>query len=61
MVDLCAPCYDLAGEENHISDTGSLYGSTQEVLSLIEEVAKHGDASCWDDVQQFALEALEKE
>lgn len=60
MVNLCAPCYDLAGEENHISDNGELYDSPQQVLSLIEEVAAHGDASSWIEIQEFALKALEK-
>lgn len=32
---LCALCYDLAGEENSLSDTGEFYGSTAEVTRLM--------------------------
>jgi hypothetical protein len=54
---LCAECFDLGGEENHLSDTGEFYGSKAEVLAMIAYVeSKGGDASCWDDLKAAALE-----
>jgi hypothetical protein len=55
-VRLCAECYDLGGEENHISDNGGeFYSSKAEVLALIAEVeAKGGDASCWAELKALA-------
>jgi len=47
-VRLCVECYDLAGEENHLSDNGTFYDSPGTVLSNIKAVvSKGGDASCW--------------
>ena len=52
---LCAECYDLAGEENSLSDTGDFYASKAEVLRLIEAVtAKGGNAACWADLKRQA-------
>ena len=54
-VRLCAECYDLAGEDNHLTDTGEFYASADEVLRLIEAVAsKGGDASCWAELKAQA-------
>lgn len=54
-VQLCVECYDLAGEENHLSDNGTFYASATEVLGLIAAVeAKGGDASCWADLKRMA-------
>lgn len=59
-VGLCAECYDLAGEENHLSDNGTLYASPAEVLGLIEAVAsKGGNASHWDELKREALRIKE--
>jgi hypothetical protein len=57
-VRLCVECYDLAGEENHLSDNGTFYGSAAEVLGLIAAVeSKGGNASCWADLKAKALAA----
>lgn len=57
----CAECYDLAGEENHLSDEGRLYGSVQYVLHLIGAVREAGgDTSSWDDIENYCLDALEE-
>lgn len=57
-VKLCVECYDLAGEENSVSDTGSFYGTPAEVLSNIASIVdKGGDSSCWDELKAKA-EAL---
>ena len=54
-VQLCAECFDLAGEENSLSDTGEFYASKAEVLRLIEAVAaKGGVASHWDHLKTAA-------
>jgi hypothetical protein len=54
-VQLCVECFDLAGEENSLSDNGEFYGSAQEVLNNIAAVvAKGGDASCWNDLKTRA-------
>lgn len=57
MVQLCVQCYDLAGEENHLSDNcGEFYSSPIEVLDNISDITeKGGDASCWDDLKAKAL------
>lgn len=53
---LCDTCYELAGEENHLSDHGTLYGPKEEVLSMIAYIAsKGGDASVWDSLKAAAL------
>ena len=57
-VNICAECYDLAGEENHLSDTGKLYSSPASVLELIAAVASKGDASCWRDLKATAEKLL---
>lgn len=52
---LCAECYDLGGEENHLSDTGRFYSGPAEVLRLINAVAiKGGNAGHWDELRQQA-------
>lgn len=38
----CAECYELAGEVNHISDTGEMYGSAAEVRGMFDALRKHG-------------------
>lgn len=59
-VRLCADCYDLGGEENHLSDTGTLYDSPQNVLAMIANVeSMGGDASCWADLKAHALSTKE--
>lgn len=58
-VNLCAECFDLAGEENHLSDNGGFYSSPAEVLRLINEVAdKGGNAACWDNLRRDAVAHL---
>ena len=48
---LCEECYDLAGEENHLSDTAEFYGSPEEVLRLVAAVAtKGGNINCWTEL-----------
>jgi hypothetical protein len=58
-VGLCDICYDLAGEENSLSDSGKLYDSPENVMAMIAAVkAKGGDASCWDELDAAAASAL---
>lgn len=58
-VRLCADCYDLAGEENSLSDTDDFHSSPQNVLAMIKSVKdKGGDASCWDHLKKAAEEKL---
>jgi hypothetical protein len=58
-LQLCPQCYDLAGEENSLSDSGEFYQGPAWVLDTIAEVAlKGGNASCWDDLREAALKAL---
>lgn len=58
-VRLCVQCYDLAGEENHLSDNGELYSSPKQVLFCIEELDKMGaDTSCWADLKKTAQDKL---
>jgi hypothetical protein len=60
-VGMCAACYDLAGEENSLLDTGSFYSSPESILDMIDFIAsKGGDASAWDDLKSKALEAMPK-
>lgn len=55
-VQLCVECYDLAGEENHLSDNGTFYASPGQVLQLIRSVtAKGGDASRWAELEERAI------
>jgi hypothetical protein len=37
--EMCAICYDLAGESNSISDTGELYGSAGSVRADLDKLA----------------------
>lgn len=59
--DMCAECYDLAGEENSLLDTGSFYSSPDSILDMIDFIAtKGGDASVWEDLKNKAISALPK-
>lgn len=52
---LCADCYDLAGEDNHLTDNGELYSSKAEVLRMIEAVrTKTGNDSLWAELKAEA-------
>ena len=42
MTGNCVECYDLAGETNHLSDNGGLYGSVDNVRGLFTALEKHG-------------------
>lgn len=54
-VRLCAECYDLAGEENHLSDTGEFYCQPSEILGLISFLESKGaNVSCWNDMKAKA-------
>jgi hypothetical protein len=58
---LCAQCYDLAGEENHISDYGTLYATPEEVLGLIVFlVSKDADVSSWKELEAFAVKTIKE-
>lgn len=58
---LCAECFDLGGEENHLSDTGTLYDSPDNVLALIAAVSNMGgNAACWDELKAEALRLKEQ-
>jgi hypothetical protein len=59
-VGLCAECYDLAGEENHLSDTGELYDSPENILGMIAFIASKGDASAWDDLKKKVQEIVQQ-
>lgn len=55
LVRLCAECYDLGGEENHLNDNGKFYSSKEEILAMIETVvAKGGNAACWAELKAKA-------
>ena len=55
LMRMCAECFDLGGEENHLNDTGKFYDSKQNVLSMIAFIeSKGGDASCWDELKAKA-------
>lgn len=43
-VTLCAQCYDLAGEENHLADNGTLYESPENVRELFYKLRHYGVA-----------------
>lgn len=63
-VRLCEECFDLAGEENSLSDNGEFYDSPANVLAMIAAVAaKGGNASVWDElkVKAAAAAAAERE
>lgn len=58
LVGMCAECYDLAGNENHLSDSGELYDNPQNILAWIEFIAsKGGTTSQWDDIKCAAMRA----
>lgn len=58
-VELCEDCYELAGEENALSDTGSLYAAPTRVLQCINSVVEKGDdASCWAELKTRAEAAI---
>lgn len=58
-VFLCEDCYELAGEENHLSDNGTFYSAPTRVLQCINSVVeKGGDASCWDALKARAEEMI---
>jgi len=48
-VQACDICFDLAGEENHISDNGGgTYGSTENVKRLLAALDKrNGSGTAW--------------
>ena len=53
---LCDTCFDLAGEENHLSDTDKLYSSPANILAMIAAVeAKSGNLTLWADLKAAAL------
>lgn len=57
-VKLCDECYELAGEENHLSDCGEFYASKEEVLALIAAVeSKGGNVSAWAELKAKAQKA----
>ena len=60
LVKLCEECFDLAGEENHYSDSGGeFYDHPENVLAMIASVAsKGGDASVWDEMKKNAEAAV---
>lgn len=59
MVQLCADCYDLSGEENHLSDNGKLYDNPQNVLVMIERVQlRTGRTALWNDLRDQAFKQL---
>ena len=43
-VELCDLCYDLAGEENHISDNGRTYDSKENVSAMLAALDKRNGA-----------------
>ena len=58
-VQLCAECFDLAGEENSISDTGDFYVHPKHVLEMIEYIAsKGGKTAPWDDIKAKAMASI---
>lgn len=58
-VKLCVECYDLAGEENALSDDGKFYETPQFVLKTIEAIRKKGgDASKWAKLEVKAKELI---
>lgn len=56
---LCAECFDLAGEENSLSDTDEFYSGAANVLAMIKAVEeKGGNASEWANLKAKAIAAL---
>jgi len=61
LVGMCAECYDLGGEENHLSDNDCFYDKPERVLEMIEFIAsKGGDASQWDHLKARAQAEISK-
>lgn len=60
LVKMCGECYDLAGEENHLSDNGGkFYDSPANVLGMIAAIAaKGGVTGQWDTLKAQAQAAL---
>lgn len=59
---LCDYCFDLAGEENHVADTGKLYAAPNRILTLIALVASRGgDVSAWAELRDLATQALKEQ
>jgi hypothetical protein len=56
---LCAECYDLAGEENSLSDTGALYdaGWARTCLARLKGKGVDADALFGEVVAALAKEA----
>lgn len=62
FVRLCVECYELAGEENHLLDTGKLCGRPSEILGLIKYIeSKGGNAGPHADVKAAAEAAIAKQ
>lgn len=60
-VKLCDECFELAGEENSLSDSGELYGSPENVMAMIAAVkAKGGNAECWAELDAAASALIVK-
>ena len=58
-VGLCAECYELAGEENHLSDTGTTYSTAHNVRATIDAVkARGGDVSHWAELSKHCDAAI---
>lgn len=58
-VQLCVECFDLAGEENSLSDNGCFYGGAQEVLGNIKSIeSKGGDVTNWAAIKATAEQEL---
>lgn len=56
-LDLCAECYDLAGQENSLSDSGEFYGTTPE--QILKDIAylgtlKGASLRNWQDLKSSA-------
>lgn len=55
LIRMCAECFDLGGEENHLSDCGEFYDKAVNVLALIAAVAtKGGNAAPWNELKAEA-------
>lgn len=60
LIQLCAECFDLGGEENSLSDSGDLYGDAENVLAMISFVAsKGGNVAGWAELKAFAESKLQ--
>lgn len=57
-VEMCADCYDLSGEENHLNDCDKLY-SPQNVLCMIERVEQRtGKTDLWAHLRDQAFKQM---